>query len=139
MKRHLGVFVLATMLLIPVTAFTADPLPAGFIALSKKEMTWDEAKTFCEQQGGRLPLIDGKKSRRKVYSHLKPPIDGFGTGWAPWPAGLPSESYWSGSEAIGPRPVESWAIGHDKWSHIIAYQRRQTAPLRVLCVPPANE
>jgi len=45
----------------PASAQTSDV--AEFIAVSESNMTWADAKAWCEQQGGRLPLINGAVSQ----------------------------------------------------------------------------
>ena len=97
-EKILGVFVLAAMLAVPAMASAADPLPDGFIALSESEMNWADAKAWCEEKGGRLPLVGGSESLGKADKGT--PIDGFGAVDGPWPKGLPSRGgvrYWAGT------------------------------------------
>jgi hypothetical protein len=106
MKKIL-LFILAVMLAVPAMASAADQLPKGFIAVSEFEMTWSQAKAWCQQRGGRLPLIGGSGSLSwdslgwDDDSRQGTPIDGFGTVGDPWPTGLPSVNYWTGTETAG--------------------------------------
>jgi hypothetical protein len=94
-------------------------LPAGFIAVSTTRMRWDEAKAWCEQRGGRLPLVGGKTNltpaENRTSGHL---IEGFGRDGPPGgdrcPAGLPGGHYWTGTSFQDPRP--NWSI---EWYFVI--------------------
>ena len=135
MKKRLGAFVLATVLAVPVMTFAADPLPAGFIAPSESKMTWNQAKTYCEQQGGRLPLIDGSDNidtAKKDHS-----IDGFGAVGGPWPTDLPNGSYWTDTgDTLN--PGHSWCAVHTGGDvSIYAFEKEGTH--RAFCVPQANK
>ena len=106
---------------------------AGFIALSETHMTWSDAKDFCQQQGGKLPRINGSDSwdGRGEFT-----VDGFGAKGAPWPSALPSSvPYWTGT-AFNARPVLSWFV-HAEGSGIDRYHQSNT--LRVACVLPEAE
>ena len=107
-------------------------LPSQFIALSEREMTWDEAKAFCRQQGGRLPLIGGRNSLAGGMLPSGTPIDGFGSWGAPWPSGLPSATYWAGTERTGD-PDVSFVVAdwHGKVGNNYAHQFRGS---KVVCV-----
>ena len=82
------------------TAAEQQKLPAGFIALSESKMNWADAKAFCQQKGGRLPLIGGMEKWN--YTNWKGiSIDGFGKEGRPWSeVGLPGDFnfYWTGTE-----------------------------------------
>jgi len=134
MKRILGVFVLAVMLAVPGMASAAEKLPDGFIALSESGMTWNDAKAFCEQQGGKLPLVDGSEKREGA---VRPgtPIDGFGTAGAPWPTGVPSErvTYWTGSERAEHTAHSVTVVYRD--GNVGANMANQTGTSRAICVP----
>jgi len=97
MMRSFLVFAFIFFLGFPAAAFAAKKLPPGFIAISASEMTWTEAKTYCQQRGGRLPLIGGSESLAADAIRSDTPIDGFGVDAGPWPARLPSDSYWTGT------------------------------------------
>jgi hypothetical protein len=79
----------------------------GFIALSKFGMNWSAAKDWCQQHGGRLPLIDGSASLGSVLHGAA--IDGFGSFGAGWPSGLPDDLYWTGTGVAG-SPGSSWLV-----------------------------
>ena len=145
MKKFFKVFVLATMLAVPVVADAASKLPAGIIALSDSSMTWADAKTWCQQRSGRLPFIGGGDSRPDVPPSGTP-IDGFGTVDAPWPVGLPPGHYWTGTEYGDNRssPRFSWFVhgGGNVFSrffrssdNVDVAPYRQILFLRVVCVP----
>ena len=111
MKRTIGLLTLVftLCLFLPAMATAADELPDGFIALSETGMAWVDAKAWCQQQGGKLPLVNGKT--RIPASHGIPsgiPVDGFGFEGAEWPSGLPFGRYWLGTErnkALAPLEV----------------------------------
>jgi len=82
---------------------------AGFIALSKSQLKYDDAVAFCRSHGGRLPRINDSnawgvyvewnkihlRGERKMQDDplRGVPIDGFGYGHRPWvEIGL---DYWS--------------------------------------------
>ena len=71
-------------------------VPSMFIAVSETRMGWEEAKAFCEQHGGRLPRINNNDSWPSDGRNTAP-IDGFGNLDDPWPTGLPSDDYWTGT------------------------------------------
>ena len=137
MKKILKLFVLAVMLAVPAMASAADQLPKGFIAISESEMTWDQAKAWCQQRGGRLPLIGGSSSLATVPSGT--PIDGFGSRGAPWPSGLPSDRYWTGT-AGSDGSGEAWrAVDYGgnggNGGKVYVFNDDQSGTCRVVCVP----
>ena len=81
---------------------------AGFIAMSGKRMSWADANAWCQQQGGKLPLIGGRSSigsiieesyySSKIVVDQGTPIDGFGTIGGPWPSGLLDNEYWTNTK-----------------------------------------
>jgi len=91
------VFTFIFVVNLPAAAFTAENVPAGFIVLSENKMNWSDAKAFCQQQGRRLPLINGSDSwtwkERNKITH----IDNFGIPGTPWPSDLPGDYYWTGT------------------------------------------
>ena len=97
--------------LTPSTAITAErqALPPGFIAVSEAEMTWAEAKAFCQKQGGRLPRINKKYFWDGEYP---PPasisIEGFGTPRTFVPSGLPRGIYWLETTRPDSPVLPSW-------------------------------
>jgi len=111
MKKISVGFVLAAMLAVPAITSAASQVPAGFIAVSESEMTLDQAKAYCQQRGGKLPLIGGKSSHPYFDpSDPDPHIDGFGASGAPWPAGLPNGNYWIGTAYSGEFPGKAWIV-----------------------------
>ena len=93
-------------------------LPPGVIAISDAQMTWEQAKAFCEQHGGRMPLIGGLPElgtidgMKKGYS-----VDGFGMVDDLWPDGLPFDRYWTGT-GHSADPYSRWYATPDNWSMI---------------------
>ena len=114
---------------LPAVVGAASGLPAGFIALSKSEMNWNDAKTFCQQQGGRLPRISWDNKDKLT-------IDGFGTPGSPsWPSGLPDEGYWSGTEDTD-APGHSLLIAKRGSDYVeIVYNFSQRYDAYAICVP----
>jgi len=113
---RLLVFTFIFSLSLPAVADAATK-GAGFIALSEDRMSWPDAKAWCEQQGGKLPLINGATSltRRQIADSGTVLIDGFGQintrGWnTPWPSSLSSGFYWTGTEDTD-SPGLSWFVG----------------------------
>jgi len=118
---------------LPAVAGAASDLPDGFIALSESYMTWDQAKTWCRQRGGRLPLLDGSNSRANPFV-ISGAIDGFGAVGARWPSGLPNGNYWTGTDCrffFGPFVV--FPIG-TKINCVTADDTEHSIG-RVVCVP----
>ena len=128
--KILKLFVLAVMLAVPAMASAANPLPEGFIALPESRMNWADAKAFCEQQGGRLPRINNSDSwdGRSEYT-----MNGFGVRGALWPSGLPSGSYWAGTENTD-RPGRSWIV-NDLDGKAFVLDSYQDSVDGVVCVP----
>lgn len=84
---------------------TVDVLPTEFIALSESAMTWSDAVAYCQQQGGRLPLITSGTQ-----------IEGFGERGAPWPSSLPLDaSYWTGTIRAD-YPDYTWVVRFANYS-----------------------
>lgn len=101
----------------------------GFIAMSESTMTWTEAKAYCQQFGGRLPLI-GDKEYSNVPSGT--PIEGFGAVGGIWPSGLPKSPYWTGTDSTS--YGFSWfARDSDGVVSVNSSGRFNTA--RAVCVP----
>ena len=133
MRKILGVFILATMLAVPAMASVTSQVPAGFIALSESYMTWADAKAYCQQRGGRLPLIDGSNSRSNPFV-MSGAIDGFGAVGAHWPTGLPGGNYWTGTDCrffFGPFVV--FPIGTK--INCVTSDDTEHSICRVACVP----
>jgi hypothetical protein len=128
------------MLAVPAMASAADPLPDGFIAVvADSRMTWDDAKAFCQERGGKLPLIDGSESLTRNDAN-KPgtPVDGFGAFRAPWPAGLPRGFYWTGTVFVdspfADKHTSMWTVMESNGE--VAFTGRNQADTRnVVCVP----
>ena len=107
------------------------------IAISDKYMNWAEAKAWCEKMGGRLPLINGAASLEDWNQIIESgivTIDGIGqidiVNWpTPWPSGLPSDGYWSGTVCSD----RSWyvAVGDGK---VLIAPSSQSLDGRVVCV-----
>jgi len=133
--KILKLFVLAVMLAVPGMASAADKLPEGFSALSEDRMSWADAKAWCEQQGGRLPLIGGSESLGWDDAKKEgTPIDGFGTAGAPWPTGLPTAVRWTGTEGSGGYTGRSWVV-HGSGGNVNVVNVPQSDRNRVVCVP----
>ena len=106
---------------------------AGFIAISDTSMTWADAKTFCQQQGGKLPLIGGKEALGSEAYTQGVSIDGFGRSGASWPAGLPRGDYWTGTQGTD-GPGFSWIVG--VYGGVVSVTNcLQSNQRRVVCVP----
>ena len=102
-----------------------------FIAISDSRMTWADAKAYCQQKGGRLPLIGGSSSLSSVPKGA--PLDGFGTEGGPIPTGLPGGTYWTGTEG-GAGPRYSWFV-FEGGGKVGVNSGHQSYGLRVVCVP----
>ena len=97
------------------TAGAASGLPAGFIAVEQTRMTWSEAKNFCEQKGGRLPLVGGRESLALANYSPGILIESFGRDGPPdvdrCPAGLSSGDYWTGTDFPSTNhPNSAWVV-----------------------------
>ena len=117
----------------PASVFAAENLPAGFITVSETPMTWADAKAYCQQQGGKLPLMgDSESLAADDISKRIPPVDGFGPIGDPWPSGLSFAYYWSGT-VNSDRSGESWVVlpgnGIDVSNNI------QSLQFQLVCVP----
>lgn len=121
MKAFTHMLLLAfVLLLIPtrvpqasqvVHSLPKQELPAGFIAMSDDYMTWRDAVAYCQRQGGRLPLVSGRKQWDGENSSIgKISIDGFGKEGSPWPSGLPATSFWTGTHHSAVDPSSSWFV-----------------------------
>ena len=102
-------FILVFCLGLPLIAAVATgaqsdgTVPSGFIARPESPMNWKNAVAYCQQQGGRLPLINGSAALRTVPNGAT--IEGFGTNGGPWPSGLYGRNHWTGTEYI---PGKTW-------------------------------
>jgi hypothetical protein len=107
--------------------FLCLPLPAlardkRYIAVSDYVMYWPEAKAWCADRGGKLPLINKKGSLGKaaVQDPGTVAIEGLGTlntgprdgdFTTPWSTtGLQDAWYWTGTENSD-RPDSLWVVG----------------------------
>jgi len=137
MKRILScsfVLSLCLLLALPAVAGAAEKLPPGFIAVSDSTLNWSDAKAFCQQHGGKLPLINGSASLAWGSISSGAAIDGFGAKGAPWPSGLPGDNYWTGTEDAGD-PGDSWIV-HDHDGNVYVNSLHQSGDVgRVVCVP----
>ena len=145
MKKILGLLALMfTMcLVLPAMADAGEKLPDGFIAISDTRMNWADAKAWCQQKGGRLPLINGAASLSwdQIINSGTAKIDGFGqinTGpkyeaWTtPWPSGLPSSIYWTGT-VYSDNADRSWRV-HDADGVVVVSGNFRSNTYRVFCV-----
>ena len=127
---------------VPKAQATAQPAPAGFLALSASNMNWNQAKAFCQQQGGRLPLIEGSESLGGIRPRPGSAIDGFGKVDASWRTGVPFDRYWTGT-VHSSDPHSAWGVHSDNASTVSPGSpggkvTASTTPIgytrRVLCV-----
>ena len=116
---------------LPVAVFAAEELPSGFIALSESEMNWSDAQAFCQQQGGRLPLINGSGRLARVPQSAS--IDGFGTVGTPWPSAPPKGRYWAGTEDSNRQDYSCVVLAFD--GKLRVGGGRKSNNFRVICVP----
>ena len=112
-------------------ASAASKMPTGFIVLSKSRMPWNEAKAYCQQRGGKLPLIGDSNNRSEIFPGT--PIDGFGTVDGPWPKGLPSDSYWTGT-AHSDDPSSAWVVNDSRGDFSSVYFHMRRSDNGVVCV-----
>jgi hypothetical protein len=106
----------------------------GFIAQSESGMNWADAKAFCEQKGGRLPLSGGSASIGKA-PEKGTAVEGFGAlGDAPWPSALPNNRFWTGTEDSG-YPAESWTIIGVSGGGFSVRPAPKKESCRAVCVP----
>ena len=129
------VFILPTV----TSAAEKIPLPPGVKVMAEKRLTWAEAKEFCRQQGGKLPLVNGLES--SDYPVANTPIDGFGTVGGPWPAefaDLPKAvRFWTGTEDISDMEEgedTAWHV-YERGGTVGVGNASQSAATRVVCVP----
>ena len=113
-----------------------DALPVSnprFIALAPGIMTWEDARAYCARLGGRLPLINGSETWTWDAGGASVSIDGFGADGGLWPAGVPADIYWTGTEVRG-RPDAAWFVSYSN-DRVYIFRARRTYSFRVLCVP----
>jgi hypothetical protein len=122
----------------PAAVFAAEKLPSGFIAMSDAQMKWADAKNFCAQKGGKLPLVGGNNKLDKVPKGTS--IDGFGAVGDAWPTGLPLGKfgdpldYWTGTEDSRD-PDTSWRVSATRNKLISVSSYPHFRLFNVLCVP----
>jgi hypothetical protein len=120
-----------------------------FSAASESPMNLAEAKDYCQQQGGRLPLINGASYLpwAQIINPKSAFIDGIGqitTGrnrpadWAtPWPAGLPGDGYWTGTEN-GTEHGYSYCVYDEGGVVSLVGDADPSSELRVVCIRTAE-
>ncbi len=100
-------FVFMFSLLIPVAAFAAGA--EGFLtATPKKTLRWEDAKNFCESNGGRLPLVNETDKVAKLT--VGTPVEGFGAYGDTWPTEVPKATYWTGTTASAANVDAAWVV-----------------------------
>jgi hypothetical protein len=118
--------------------------PVEFIAVHDTPVTYEQAKAWCKERGGRLPRINDAASLTlvQITAPRTAHIDGFGqikTGdrpvyWStPWETRLPRYTYWTGTEDSA-RPGTSWIVGNGNGNVFIGSDRHSYQN-RVACVP----
>lgn len=140
--RARTVTVTAALESFPSITATADVrfvLPDGFIALAERSMTLEAAQTYCREQGGKLPRVNGSDSMPRADSGQVTRIDGFGAPGAPWPSGLPQDRYWTGTEftrepAVPGQHGGVWLVGVGSGS-VLIHNEGKSATYRAVCVP----
>ena len=122
--RALLVFAFIFSLGFSTAALAAEKLPSGFVAMSDDKMTWEEAKAFCAQKGGKLPLIGGSEGFGKEAGYDVRPkkgtrVDGIGDLGDPWPSKMPKGAYWTGTANTHPDKKEyAWRVSCSKNDNI---------------------
>ena len=115
-------------------AFAAEKLPPGVIAVAESPMNWSDAKTYCQQQGGRLPHINNSDSLAMADRSQITHIDGFGAPGGPWPSGLPIGTFWTDT-VNADSPDSSWIVSDLVGGVDVVNVFNQSATARVACVP----
>ena len=106
-------------------------------------MTWADANAWCQQQGGRLPLIDNSDVKRPndsmFHIYQIDHIDGFGAPGSPWPLGVPHDFYWTGTKFSDCPSRGSWTVGNNFEGNVmVGHIESRNIKLRVnpvACVP----
>jgi len=99
----------------------------GFIAMSESPMTWMDAKNYCEQESGELPLINDSESwAERGVSFISDDIDGFGIIGGRWPDKVPDSRYWTGA-VDSARSNSSWLVYKHGGSVVIHSAGKDTA------------
>jgi hypothetical protein len=106
---------------------------AGFIAQSEHKLNWNDAINYCRQQGGKLPLVNGKDAWAWADRDQVDLVDGFGAPGGPWPSDLPDGYHWTGA-AHSDRPDYSWIVRAIN-GNIHISGSVQSNDYRVVCVP----
>lgn len=103
-------------------------LSRGFLAAASNLMNWEDAKAYCESQGGKLPMVH----RSVPCDGTVISIEGFGVG--AWPSSsLFPGCYWTMLETCHPKG-SSWIVCPQKKRIGVIFDK-QTSPNRVACVP----
>ena len=117
------------------------------IAISDSGMNWNAAKAWCQEKGGRLPLINGaaslsmEKANKILISSGEIKVEGFGfiridynfrRSTTPWPSGLPHGLYWMGT-VDSVHSDRSWFVDGQQ-GEIIVDLDIQGYPFRAVCV-----
>ena len=135
MKKTLPLMVfLALAFMFSITACSDEKTSSGFIAVSEEKLTWEQAKSFCELKGGRLPLIDGQESFPGLDRRDVKYVEGFGAPEGKMPDGLPQTYYWAATEDSR-REGSAWYIDGRGGRFTINTCPKHVDDYRAACVP----
>jgi alpha-tubulin suppressor-like RCC1 family protein/putative hemolysin len=115
----------------------AKPKKLRFIAIAESPMAWADAKAYCQQRGGRLPLIDGGTTGPYKIAHSSATASSLD-----WLIVLPFGEYWTGTESsdvLGDSRLVSFHRGHTFGPRIHVRNAEQTYASRVVCLPPMTK
>jgi len=104
---------------------------AKVIAQPESRMSWSDAKAYCQRQGGRLPRINNSNSWASANWDKIAHIEAFGAPGDPWPSGLSSDVFWTGTES---GTGDSWFVNGLVLEKVLVYTGSQNITNRVVCV-----
>ena len=120
---------------------------AAVFAKSNKAMSWEEAVKFCQEKGGRLPIIGGTEMLVSngempvgiMVEGLKAPIGDEYSKATQLHNNGDCEKYWTGTEAIFPNGSKgAWYVGNG--GNLVAYATSTTAEyICAVCVRSKEE
>jgi hypothetical protein len=138
----------------PQVPAAASGVPAGFIAVADTDMTWGDARAWCEARGGRLPRINGEEVMNgSALTGRRPSgtvsVDGIGKVTVdptkktstPWSAtGLPSGPYWTDTQRNDPGLSAGYVMTFREYEAFVSFgslnlRGSSNATQRVACVP----